>query len=360
MNALRVTTPEQVPPDQGTPDHGTPNQGTPNQNRHDQRTADQGTPAPHDGDVPPPTAETQDDGGRVPVDLVPAVKAASAHIKWTLFAILSAWCAYLLGLPALVLRFGWPVAVLMVPTVGVFMLSWLGYYRHELWHNYVAGVHNPTWFNLVSYLLFSDPAVYRIAHPRHHKFVHTTADIEFFCENYETDRKARKRQFIAELIFGNMAWELTCLHRLFREGMYTRWQSRLCFLKRVALWTVQLQVCKWWLPGSGWLFFYSYAGSVWAGSLVTRHNQWIEHLGICANGAPLAERNLLTRNVRSDTLLGRLFNFLNHDDATEHVFHHTEPQLNTRGFPGLTLPPGARTVTVPQYAGILVDHYRSL
>ena len=316
--------------------------------------AEQEAPVPEEeADVPPPT-----DNGRVPVELVPLVKAASATLRPSLYFVVGSWVAYLLLLPRLVMGFGWP-ALALIPTLGAFLLSWLGYYRHELWHSYVAGVNNPRWFNLVSYLLFSDPAVYRIAHPAHHKYVHTLRDIEFFCEGYETNPAARRAQFRLELLFGNMAWELTCLHRLFRENRYTRWASRACLGKRAALFFALNFVSRWLTPGSGWYYLGCYMATLWIGSLVTRHNQWIEHLGILSEGS-IAERNLLTRNVSSDTLFGKLFNFMNHDDAKEHVFHHTEPQLNTRGFPGLSLPPGARTITLPQYARLLIDHYRSL
>lgn len=305
-----------------------------------------------DGDVPPPT-----DNGRVPADLVGPVKQASTGLRPRLYMMVAAWVGYLLLMPRLVMAYGWP-AVALIPTLGVFLLSWMGYYRHELWHSYFAGANNPRWFDLLSWLLFSDPAVYRIAHPAHHKYVHTLRDIEFFCEHYE-DRARRRLQFKLELIFGNMAWELTCLHRLFHEGKYTRWASRFCLVKRAALFFLLNGVSRWLTPGSGWYYFGCYLATLWIGSLVTRHNQWIEHLGILSDGT-IAERNLLTRNVSSDTFLGRVFNFMNHDDAKEHVFHHTEPQLNTRGFPGLTLPPGSRTITLPEYGRLLVEHYRSL
>jgi fatty acid desaturase len=305
-------------------------------------------------DVPPPT-----DNGRVPETLIPALQRASASLRWRLLIVIGMWLAYLMVLPRLVMSYG-AVAFALVPTVGVYLFCWLGYYRHELWHNYFPGIDNPRWFDLVSWLLFSDPAVYRLAHPAHHKYIHTTADIEFFCEGYEEDRPRRRRQFAMELVVGNMAWELTCLHRLFRDGKYTKWKSRICALKRAALFLALVSISRVITPGSGWIYLQGYLATLWVGSLVTRHNQWLEHLGICANGASLAERNLMTRNLPSDGPLAWLFNFVNHNDATEHVFHHTEPKLNTRGFPGLQLPPGARTVTIAQYLGILVDHYRRL
>lgn len=112
-----------------------------------------------DGDVPPPT-----DNGRVPADLVGPVKQASTGLRPRLYMMVAAWVGYLLLMPRLVMAYGWP-ALALIPTAGVFLLSWMGYYRHELWHSYFAGANNPRWFDLLSWLLFSDPAVYRIAHP---------------------------------------------------------------------------------------------------------------------------------------------------------------------------------------------------
>jgi hypothetical protein len=53
-------------------------------------------------------------------------------------------------------------------------------------------------------------------------------------------------------------------------------------------------------------------------------------------------------------------NVLNHDDAREHVYHHTEPRINSRGISGLPLPRGAHAVSLTDYGRILRRYYRSL
>lgn len=68
--------------------------------------------------------------------------------------------------------------------------------------------------------------------------------------------------------------------------------------------------------------------------------------------------NLLTRNLSSATWAGWLFNLVNHDDAREHVYHHTEPRLNSRGVPGLELPTGSSSVTFGEYLRLLRDYRR--
>jgi fatty acid desaturase len=303
-------------------------------------------------DVPGPT-----DNGRLPPEAVARIRDSSTRLPLCLLVAMTAWVGYLLLVPLLWSRIG-ATAAFLVPTLGVTLFAWLGYYRHELWHNYFPAIHNPTWFNVVSYMLFSDPQVYRVAHPSHHKYVHTPRDIEFFCERWEDDPARRRRQFVLELLFGNMAWELATLRRLKKEGRATARAGRIAAMPRFAILGAIVGASSWLQPGSGWACFWIYWLSVWAGSVMTRHNQWIEHLGIVSDGS-LAERNLLTRNLRSDTFAGWLFNLMNHDDAREHVFHHTEPQLNSRGIDGLALPPGARTCTVGEYLSLLVRHCRT-
>jgi hypothetical protein len=304
-------------------------------------------------DVPEPT-----EGGRVPMETARRITLAAALLPFSLVAVILLWLGYLLLVPILWSRHG-PAALALAPTAGVYLFSWLAYYRHELWHNYFPMIHNPTWFNFVSYLLFQDPQVYRVAHPTHHKFVHTPDDLEFFCQDWRTDRRRRRRQFVLELAFGNIAWHLSTFTRLKKEGRVTMAGSCAALVKRVAILIGLMAVAGWIEPRGRWLFLATYGLTIWLGAIMTRHLQWVEHLGIVSGGS-LAERNLLTRNLSSDTVLGWLFNFLNHDDAREHVFHHTEPKLNTRGVRGLQLPPGAERITLGDYVGILRAHYSKL
>ncbi|HEV8715546.1 MAG TPA: fatty acid desaturase [Candidatus Binatia bacterium] len=304
-------------------------------------------------DVPEST-----ENGRFSQETVRRIREASIFLPFSLAAVSFLWCAYLFAASLLWARYS-SFAVLLVPTVGAYLFSWLGFYRHELWHRYFPKINNAAWYDFVSSLLFSDPQVFRAAHASHHKFVHTPDDLEFFCQDWVTDRGRRKRQFILELLFGNVAWELSLFRRLRKRGQAT-WRARLvAFARQVAISASLLVLVVWTHPGAGRFFFATCMLTVWSGAVMTRHVQWIEHLNIVSDG-PLAERNLLTRNLCSDTVWGRLFNVLSHHDAREHVYHHTEPRLNGRGLAGLQLPPDARTIALSEYPRILWGYYRNL
>jgi hypothetical protein len=304
-------------------------------------------------DVPDPT-----DNGRLSEEAAQRIRESSAFLPFGLAAVICLWCAYLVFAALLWSRRGaW--SLLLVPTVGAYLFSWLAFYRHELWHRYFPFIDNGAWYNFVSYLLFSDPQVYRAAHSLHHRYVHTPDDIEFFCRDWLTDRRRRKRQFILELLFGNAAWELSTFWRLRRQGRATSKAHLHSVVKRLIVFLGLMSLAESLEPGAGWFFASLSTVSIWFGALMNRHVQWIEHLGIVSDGS-LAERNLLTRNLSSSTFFGWLFNTLYHDDAKEHVFHHTEPKLNSRGLAGLSLPPGAQTITLGEYPRMLWSFYRSL
>jgi hypothetical protein len=285
------------------------------------------------------------------------VKAFERLLPFSLPAVILCWMTYLILVPVLWVKYG-PAMLVFVPTLGAFLFAWLGHYRHELWHQYFPKLNNLLWFNFVSYLLFTDPQVYQSVHHTHHKYVHTPEDVEFFCQDWRTNRKRRKRQFILEFLFGNMAWELSTFMRLRAEGRAGLTASVIALGKRLAIFLALLTMTLWLEPAALWSYVWTYVLTIWAGAVLTRHNQWVEHLGIVSNGS-LAERNLLARNLPSTTVLGRLFNILNQNDAREHIFHHTEPKLNSRGV-DLALPAGGCTVTLPQYLQILADYYRQL
>jgi hypothetical protein len=310
--------------------------------------------APAVDDVPEAT-----DNGRVPREARQRIDERARWLTARLGVVVLLWFCYVLAVPILWKRHG-AVALLLVPTAGVYLFTWLGYYRHELWHRYFPHVDNRRWFDFVSYLLFSDPQVYRLAHVSHHVAIHTPGDWEFFCADWTTDRARRRRQFFAELLLGNIAWELASFQRLWKaRGASVLRAGLAATAKRAGLLGLVMLTCSWLEPGSAGLCLVSYALTVWAGSVMTRQNQWIEHLGIVSDGA-LAERNLLSRNLSSATWAGWLVNALNHQDAREHVFHHTEPRVNSRGVSGLPLPPGAQTVSLGDYGRLLRRYHRSL
>lgn len=267
-----------------------------------------------------------------------------------------AWVAYLLAMPGLWL-YSAPLAAVAIVTVGGYLALGLGYYRHELYHTYYKPFTKPL-YHLTSFLVFSDPQLFRIAHPAHHGSIHSVDDLEFFCSDYETNRGRRKRQFLFELLFGNAAWELMLIQRLKAEKKYNRPLGLVSFLCRVAIALTLGWVADRIWPGGMAACLVCFALTLWWGAIVSRHNQFIEHLGIVSSGT-LEERNLLTRNLRNEGWMDRLWNLYTRNDPREHVLHHTKPGIHSRVRPE-PLPAGAKTTTVREYPRILLEHYRSL
>jgi hypothetical protein len=296
--------------------------------------------------------------GRVSAEARRLIEARTARRALGLVIGLALWFGYAVVVPILWTRWG-AVALTLVPIVGVYLFTWLAYDRHELWHGYFRRLDDPRWFDVVSWALLSDPQVYRAAHGWHHRFVHTPLDREFYCSQWTTNTLRRRAQFVAELFLGNIAWEAGAFWRLWKiEGTPAVRAALSGTAARLVLLGVVTTIGEVAAPGTGWRCLVVYGLTVWMGAVTTRQNQWIEHLGVFGDGS-LAQRNALTRNLSSEGWAGWLFNVVNHHDASEHVFHHTEPGLDTRGA-GLALPPAARTVTVIEYARSLVRYARSL
>ncbi|MBI4867003.1 MAG: fatty acid desaturase [Candidatus Wallbacteria bacterium] len=263
---------------------------------------------------------------------------------------------YLLLMPVLWAK-SVALALVVVATIGGYLAVGLGYYRHELFHSYYRPLTKPL-YHLTSWLVFSDPQVFRIAHPLHHGAVHTHEDIEFFCERYATDPARRRRQFILELLFGNAAWELLTLARLKRERKYYRPLGFLSFFCRAGLVALLCWVSSRLNPGSAGVYLLCYALTLWWGAVVSRHNQWLEHLGIVSDGS-FDERNLLTRNLPDTGALNWLWNLYHRNDPREHVLHHTKAGLHSRVVP-FELPEGTRFTSVAEYPAILRQYWRTL
>lgn len=267
-----------------------------------------------------------------------------------------AWVAFLFAMPVLWMR-SVPLALLAVLTAGGYLAVGLGYYRHELHHNYFRPFSRQL-YHLTSLLLFSDPQIFRIAHPLHHGAVHTVDDIEFYCQDYRTNPVLRRWQFAMELLFGNAAWEFHTWLRLRREGKYDKVEGHIWFLLRAALMIGLGTASERLVPGSFYPFLICYGLTLWWGAVVSRHNQWLEHAGILSEG-PYEERNRLTRNLSNDGVLNKLWNFYHRNDPREHVNHHVKAGINSRLVPS-SLPEGAVVTNVTEYPGILLAYWRSL
>jgi hypothetical protein len=275
-----------------------------------------------------------------------------------LLGVMGLWLLYLLAIPVLWIRYGNGVMLLM-PTVGAFLYTWMAFYAHELLHNYFPGVHNPTWYNLVSYSILADPQVYRVAHAYHHAQTHTAVDAELYLPSWGTSLRTRRSQFVLEFFFGIIVWELN-LRRAYLAARRIQWAGviqstcyHLGFLFVLAYVTESLEYFGW--PA----FLANYFLTMWFGSVIIRHNQWLEHLGVFCEGT-LAHRREHTRNLSTQTLMGKVFAVMTHNESAVHLFHHTEPGQDTRHLAVDALPKDCRLVTPIQYLRILKDYARTL
>ncbi len=296
-------------------------------------------------------------GGIRPLSLA-GLKFQESKTTFKLFCVFPLWFAYLF-LTAILWTQSIPAALLSMALAGMYLSSWMGYFRHELWHEYFPGINNPFFFKVISYCLFSDPKIYELAHTTHHRDLHTARDIEFFCEDYEQSHLRRRIHFIVELLLGNIAWEVTTMCRLTKTGHITVWRTVWSTGVRFALVYLYYRTADFIFPGAGISMLWVYGLTVWAGSLMTRHDQWIEHLGILSS-SPLSERIYMIRNLPDTHWTNRLWNLFNHHDPRDHYFHHAYPQKNFREAGGLTLPDTAVRITIPQYLRFLVQYYKSV
>jgi len=275
-----------------------------------------------------------------------------------LFLVFVLWYFYLLS--ATILWMKSPLlSIFLMFLCAPFIVSWMGYIRHELWHNYFPGLPNKLLYNFVAMSLFSDPQIYGIAHATHHKYLHTTNDLEFFCEGYEKSSEKRRFQFWFEFFLGNVGWEINAMFRFWKFKEFSKIKHSVSLVLRLAIFAVICFVVNIYVPGSWPIFGIIYVLSIWIGAVVTRHDQWIEHLGIIHNGN-LSERIYKTRNLPDNHWSNQIWNMLNHNDPRGHYFHHAYPYLNLRDITHLKLPKECARTTIPKYIQLLRKHYRSL
>lgn len=280
----------------------------------------------------------------------------SARIR--LACALVGWLLILTLLPLAAHRFGgWPL--LLAPLLGAYFVSWIGMLRHELWHGYVEGVDNRFFYRVTCFALCLDPETYRLSHASHHQHANTDRDIQLYPEGFLRNPRRARFQFAMELLLGNLAWEIATAARLRRQGLLKGTTLASNLPGRLVLPGLLMLFFATAAPDAGPLAIANFLLMFWSGSVMTRHNQWLQHLGIFASGDPGA-RDLLTRNLRNRTVLERLVNFLNHDDSVAHTYHHTEPRTYARLEPGLHPAPDHLQITLPEYFAVLAAFCREL
>jgi fatty acid desaturase len=276
-------------------------------------------------------------------------RLAFALIGWLLVLTLLPLAAHRLGAWLLVLA----------PVVGAYFVSWLGMLRHELWHGYVDGIDNRFFYRVTCFALCLDSETYRLSHASHHRHANTDRDLQLYPEGFLRDPRRARFQFVLELLLGNLAWEIATAARLRRQGVLKGATLVANIPGRLVLPAFLVLFFTLAAPEAARLAAANFILVFWSGSLMTRHNQWLQHLGIFATGDDEA-RNLLTRNLRNETILQRLVNFLNHDDSVAHTYHHTEPASYARLDPELHPAPDHVQITLPEYLAALAAFCRRL
>ncbi len=288
-----------------------------------------------------------------------SIRNASLSSVADLFLAIFLWFFYLLSVSVL-----WThsisAALAAIIVFPPFIVSWLGYLRHELWHNYIPIVPNRFFFNMVSNMLFSNPKIINFAHTTHHRHLHTEGDLEFFCKDYSKNSFKRKAQFLFELFFGNAAWEINFMARFIKSPQFSFWKQFMSVVIRIVMLLVVCYSVEFLYPGAGVPAIFVYVLSIWVGAVVTRQDQWIEHLGVLHPKDNLKNRILKTRSLPNTHWSNRIWNMINHNDSRSHYFHHAYPQINLRDVTEIPLPKEVPTTTIPQYLKILWNHWKTL
>ncbi len=277
---------------------------------------------------------------------------------WKYYAVMLAWPVYLFFLPWVWSR-GIALGLAAMVFPGVYLFTEMGFLVHESWHRYVPNVPNNFFYRIFSWMLCSDPQVYRLLHGFHHSQVNSWDDPEFHPFGRIKSGVLAVLLNISEIVFGIAAlaaaqtWEMMSNPRF-------RAKYRVSSLFTSAFMAIGYLFFIGWAAQT--VFSISVGGIVvpyvlafWFGGLVLHHSQLIEHGNLFVTG-DWNERNIKTRNLAASGLAEKIFLFFTHGDSREHVLHHALTPVHSRPFPGrIPLPQGAVMFTLRDYRRVLSD-----
>jgi fatty acid desaturase len=272
------------------------------------------------------------------------------------YLVLIFWPVYLFLLPPVLVYGSWLVLLYLI-FPGVYIFTWVAYLMHESWHKYVPTVNNQFFYNVFALMILSDPQLYLMTHSSHHGQVHTYRDAEFHPLGEINSRWVRVIYNWLEVIFGVAFLVGVASLTLPRDARYAQKYRVWKLLVAVGVWVV-------FLGGVGYLshrvfgvvfsqVLLAYALCYWFGSFFLHQSQLIEHGNLIVEG-DFKQRNLYVRNLQPAGIIEKAFLFLTHNDAREHVLHHTLTSVHSRPFPGVVdLPEKAVLITLEDYVRIL-------
>ncbi len=274
------------------------------------------------------------------------------------YLVLTGWCLYLLLLPGAYAAWGWPsLGLVLFP--GLYFFTWMGYLMHEAWHKYVPNVPNLFFYQIFAYLLLTDPQIYRLLHGHHHAEVNTYDDREFHPLGRINNRFGRMVYQFLEITLGVGFVLLMSLIAIPRHPRYAAKfrlsQTLLTVLVTAVIFTSLGLLSHFLFQATVVQILIPYALTYGLGSMLLHHSQLVEHGNLYVEG-DWQQRNIKTRNLRAHTWLEKLFLWMTHHDAQEHVLHHTQTRIYGRPFPGrLPLPEGSVVISLGDYLSILGD-----
>ncbi|MBW8002928.1 MAG: fatty acid desaturase [Planctomycetes bacterium] len=275
---------------------------------------------------------------------------------WKFYFLVVAWPLYLFILPYVYARFNMLTTLFML-SLGVYLFTWLLCLMHECWHKYTPNIPNDILYNIFSYMLLTDPQLYRLVHGHHHSNVNTWEDTEFHPLGNINNIHLRRIYNFLEIALGIIFTFGIIMHILSRHPNYKSKYKRSTRIISILMWIL-------FYGGVGCLSasvfnlnFYQiiipFLLTFWLGSVVIHHDQLIEHGNLIVQG-DYHERNIASRNLKDNTIFEKLFHLLTHGDTREHVLHHTMVTVYLRPFPGkVAMPADAVYISLKEYTGIL-------
>jgi fatty acid desaturase len=276
--------------------------------------------------------------------------------SWKYYFVTAAWPLYLLALPLIFSKIGF-VSILFMIFPGVFLFTWVGFLMHESWHKYVPNVANNFFYNVLSWMLITDPQLYKMLHGGHHMNVNSWQDREFHPLGKITNPFLRKIYNYFEIILGIIFVVAVSSITIPFNSQYKAKYRFKSFAISIFSWIIFLGgigfLSHITFKISAWPIIISYIINLWICSFALHHSQLVEHGNLIAEGN-WDVRNLFTRNLKGDGILEKTFLFLTHGDSREHVLHHTLVKVYSRPFPGkVPMPENAVYINFKGYLSIL-------
>ncbi len=265
------------------------------------------------------------------------------------------WIIFFSFIPFMYQNFYLIVTIALMIFPGSLLFSWICFLYHESWHKYVPSIPNEKLFIFYGWLLAHDPQVYRIVHGGHHIHTNTWNDIEFHPLGFIKNDTLRHIYNLGEILLGSSFIYIITFFVIKKNARF-KWQSFIISaLALIVIFGSFFAFSHYFLNVKSSNIIISWILMFIIGGTIQHHSQLIEHGNIILNeSTPFHDRIMLTRNLYPVGWFEKIFLFLTHWHAQEHILHHTEVSTYTRPFlHTLPMPPDAIYITFKDYKKVL-------